>query len=344
MSRRIVRQPAVAHFGEGMLGSALHRYFCDYLINQRQLSPRTVAAYRDTFRLLLAFFERCRSRKPDDLRVRDLDASTVLAFLDDLERHRRNSPRTRNVRLAAIRSFLRHATASDPLLLPLAQRVLAIPAKRFERAAVAHLTREHMQSLLDATDSSNETGLRDRVLLTIMYNTGARVSEVATLKIGDLRLDTSGSVHIHGKGRKQRCVPLWRDSVRLLRVWLRRTESSPEAPLLPNARGEHMSRSGIEHRLRIAVERAASRSPSVKWPRVSPHTIRHTTAMHLLQSGVDLSVIALWLGHESIQTTHQYLNADLDSKRRALAHLEAPLIRQPKAQRHHGLSDFLQRL
>jgi site-specific recombinase XerD len=344
MSRRSVRQPAAAHLREGLLGPALYRYFCDYLINQRQLSPRTIAAYRDTFKLLLAFFERCRSRKPDDLRVRDLDADTVLAFLDDLERRRRNSARTRNVRLAAIRSFFRHATASDPLLLPVAQRVLAIPAKRFERVAVAHLTRDHMQSLLDAPDASTETGLRDRVLLTLMYNTGARVSEVAALKVGDLRLDTGGSVHIHGKGRKQRCVPLWRGSLRLLRLWLRRTASSPEAPLLPNARGGHMTRSGIEHRLRTAVERAASRNSSVKRFRVSPHTIRHTTAMHLLQSGVDLSVIAMWLGHESIQTTHQYLNADLDSKRRALDHLQAPVVRQPKAERRHGLADFLRRL
>jgi len=182
MSGRKVSQTAAAHLGEGMLGPALQRYFCDYLINQRQISPRTVTSYRDTFRLLLSFFERCRSRKPDDLRVRDLDGSTVLAFLDDLERHRRNSARTRNVRLAAIRSFVRHATASDPLLLPVAQRVLAIPSKRFERVAVAHLTREHMQLLLHAPDISTETGLRDRVLLTLMYNTGARVSEVAAMK------------------------------------------------------------------------------------------------------------------------------------------------------------------
>jgi site-specific recombinase XerD len=344
MSGRTVSQTAAAHLGEGMLGPALQRYFCDYLINQRQISPRTVTSYRDTFRLLLSFFERCRSRKPDDLRVRDLDGSTVLAFLDDLERHRRNSARTRNVRLAAIRSFVRHATASDPLLLPVAQRVLAIPSKRFERVAVAHLTREHMQLLLDAPDISTETGLRDRVLLTLMYNTGARVSEVAAMKVGDLRLDPGGSIHIHGKGRKQRSVPLWRESVRLLRVWMRLTAASPEAPLLPNARGGHMTRSGIEHRLRTTVERAASSHPSVKLVHVSPHTIRHTTAMHLLQSGVDLSVIAMWLGHESIQTTHQYLNADLDSKRRALDHLQAPAIRRPKAKRRQGLSDFLQRL
>jgi site-specific recombinase XerD len=177
-----------------------------------------------------------------------------------------------------------------------------------------------------------------------MYNTGARVSEIVALTAGDLQLDTGGSVHIHGKGRKQRSVPLWRESVRLLRVWLRRITPSPDAPLLPNARGGHMTRSGIEHRLRTAVERVASQDPSVKWIRVSPHTIRHTTAMHLLQAGVDLSVIAMWLGHESIQTTHQYLNADLDAKRRALDQLRAPVVRQPKAGRRQTLGDFLRRL
>jgi integrase/recombinase XerD len=345
MSPRTIRKDdASSDLGEGMLGAALQRYFCEYLINQRQLSLRTITAYRDTFRLLLAFFERCRRRQPDDLRVRDLDASCILAFLDDLERHRGNGARSRNLRLAAIRSFVRYATATDPLLLPVAQRVLAIPTKRFERGGVGHLTRGQMQLILDAPDTSTKTGLRDRVLLTLMYNTGARVSEIAALTAGDLQLDTGGSVHIHGKGRKQRSVPLWRESVRLLRVWLRRIAPSPDAPLLPNARGGYMTRSGIEHRLRTAVEQAATRDPSVKRVRVSPHTIRHTTAMHLLQAGVDLSVIAMWLGHESIQTTHQYLNADLDAKRRALDQLRAPVGRRPKARHPQALGDFLRRL
>lgn len=343
-SRTIRKSDARVDSGEGMLGPALQRYFCEYLINQRQLSPRTIAAYRDTFRLLLAFFERSRHRQPDDLCVRDLDVSCILAFLDDLERHRGNCARSRNLRLAGIRSFIRYATASDPLLLPVAQRVLAIPTKRFERGAVGHLSRAQMQLLIDAPDASTKTGLRDRVLLTLMYNTGARVSEIAALKSGDLRFDTGGSVHIHGKGRKQRSVPLWRTSVRLLRVWLRRTAPLPEAPLLPNARGGFMTRSGIEHRLRTVAERVASRDPSIKRIRVSPHTIRHTTAMHLLQSGVDLSVIAMWLGHENIQTTHQYLDADLDSKRRALDHLRPPVVRAPQARRRQALGAFLQRL
>ena len=201
--------------------------------------------------------------------------------------------------------------------MPVAQRVLAIPVKRFERASVRHLTRPQMQTLLDAPDPSTQTGLRDRVLLGILYNTGARVSEVAALTVADLRLDTGGSLHIRGKGRKQRTVPLWRQSLRLIRTWLRQTDASSTAPLVPNGRGGHMTRSGIEHRLKVAVERAARTDSSLRRVRISPHTIRHTTAMHLLQSGVDLSVIAMWLGHESTQTTHQYLDADLESKKRA---------------------------
>ena len=337
-------RPGTADALRTPLAPALQRYFCQYLINQRQLSPRTIAAYRDTFKLLLAFIERCLKRKPDELCVQDLDAACVLAFLDDLEQTRHNSARSRNARLAAIRSFMRYAAASNPLLLAFAQPVLAIPSKRFERRSVKALTRQQVQMLIDAPDPSTRAGFRDRVLLTVMYNTGARVSEIAGLKVGDLRLDTGGSVHVHGKGRKQRSVPLWRASVRLLRQWLREVEHSPEAPLLPNVHGGHMTRSGIEHRLRVAVRHAAIGDPSLLRLRISPHTIRHSTALHLLQSGADLSAIAMWLGHESIQTTHQYLDADLESKKRALERLHAPIIRRPRMRMAQPLIQFLEGL
>ena len=296
------------------LGPALQRFFCKYLIDQRDLSPRTISAYRDTFKLLLHFLQRRYRKQADELSVLDLDAPRILAFLDDLEQRRGNSARSRNVRLAAIRSFIRHAASGEPLLLPVAQRLLAIPVKRFEHRDVEYLSRVQMQTLLEAPDASTQTGLRDRVLLMLMYNTGARVSEIAALRIDNLRLDDGGAVHILGKGRKQRAVPLWRQTVRLLRQWLKRTSTSPEKPLLVNARGGMMTRAGIAQRLRQALARAAKRDPSLRNRSVSPHTIRHTTAMHLLQSGVDLSMIAMWLGHESIQTTHQYLQADLESK------------------------------
>jgi integrase/recombinase XerD len=329
---------------DGLLGPVLQSYFCQYLINQRRLSPCTTDAYRDTFKLLLAFLNRRWGLKPDDLRLADVDANRVLAFLDDLEQTRHNCVRSRNARLAAIRSFFRFAASADPLLLPIAQRVLAIPSKRFERGAVRHLLPDQIQSLLDAPNPSTRAGARDRALLTLMYNTGARVSELAALNVGDLRLAAGGSVRLHGKGRKDRTVPLWRESVRLLRGWLKKTNSSPDAPLLPNLRGAHMSRSGIEHRLKVVVERAAKKAPALKAIKLSPHTIRHTTAMHLLQSGVDLSVIAMWLGHESIETTHQYLDADLERKRRALEHLKAPTVRRSRRKPQQRLIDFLGRL
>jgi site-specific recombinase XerD len=185
----------------------LQQYFCQYLIGQRNLSPETISAYRDTFKLLIQFLEQHHRAKVDTLTVADLDASWILTFLEHLERHRGNAPRSRNARLAAIRSFIRYAASAEPLLLPVAQRLLTIPQKRFEHPLVEYLTREQMQDLLDAPDTSSRIGLRDRVLLMLMYNTGARVSEIAALRVGDLRLESSGSVHFHGKGRKQRSVP-----------------------------------------------------------------------------------------------------------------------------------------
>jgi integrase/recombinase XerD len=326
------------------LGPILRRYFCEYLVSQRDLSPRTIDSYRDMFRLLLAFMERRYHIKPDVVCVDDLDAPRVLTFLDDLERRRGNTARTRNARRAAIRSFLRYAASADPLLLPVAQRVLAIPPKRFERASIGHLTREQIQTIVDSPDAATLSGQRDRVLLMLLYNTGARVSELAGLRIQDVSLESRMSVHILGKGRKNRSVPLWRQTIRLLRAWLRQCDGAPESPLLPNARGKPMTRSGIAQRLKLAVKRAASEHPSLRSMRISPHMIRHTTAMHLLQSGVDLSVIAMWLGHETTQTTHQYLDADLESKKQALACLEPPRVRQSSRSHANGIVRFLEGL
>jgi site-specific recombinase XerD len=326
------------------LGPVLRRYFCEYLVSQRDLSPRTIGSYRDTFRLLLGFLERRYHVKPDVVCVDDLDAPRVLTFLDDLEQRRGNTARTRNNRLAAIRSFLRHAASADPLLLPVAQRVLAIPAKRFERASVGYLTREQIQAIVDSPDAATFSGQRDRVLLMLLYNTGARVSELARLQVQDVSLESRMSVHIHGKGRKNRSVPLWRQTVKLLRTWLRQLNGAPDSPLLPNARGNPMTRSGIAQRLRLAVKRAASDHSALGSARISPHTIRHTTAMHLLQSGVDLSVIAMWLGHETTQTTHQYLDADLEMKKQALACLEPPRVRRSSRPRADDIVQFLKGL
>jgi site-specific recombinase XerD len=226
----------------------------------------------------------------------------------------------------------------------MAQQVLAIPAKRFERASVGYLTREQMQAILDSPDVSTFSGQRDRVLLTLLYNTGARVSELAGLQVQDVSLESRMSVHIRGKGRKNRSVPLWRQTVKMLRSWLRQLDGAADSPLLPNARGNPMSRSGISHRLRLAVKRAKSGCSALQSTRISPHTIRHTTAMHLLQSGVDLTVIAMWLGHETTQTTHQYLDADLESKKRALACLKPPSTRKSAPSRPDDIVQFLKGL
>jgi len=327
-----------------LLGRLLRQYFCQYLIGQRNLSRETINAYRDAFKLLLQFLEQQKRVNVDALSVEDLDACCILTFLDFLEQQRGNGPRSRNARLAAIRSFIRYAASVDPLLLPVAQCLLAIPEKRFERALVEYLTREQMQSLLDAPNTSSRIGRRDRVLLMLMYNTGARVSEIAALRIDDLRLESGGSVHFHGKGRKQRSVPLWHKTVQMLRKWLKETESSADRPLLPNSRGGFMTRAGVAHRLAQAVVTATARDPSLRKCHISPHTIRHTTAMHLLQSGVDLSTIAMWLGHESIQTTHQYLEADLESKRKALASVEPPRTSRSPRTESKPLMKFLEDL
>ena len=252
-----------------------------------------------------------------------------LAFLDHLETERGNSPRTRNLRLTAIRSFWRYVSVRDPTSLPIAQRVLAISTKRFERPALDFLSREEVEALLDAPDRSTWSGQRDAVLFAVLYNTGARVSEVTGLRIADVLLDRGSALHLHGKGRKERVIPLWKSTAKQLRAWFRHIDRSSDAPVFPNRGGQHLSRSGVEKRLRGAVKKATKRCPSLLARPISPHTLRHTTAMHLLQSGVDITVIAMWLGHEDTATTHQYIEADLAMKEAALRRLEDPGPRRP---------------
>lgn len=306
------------------LAPLLQAFFCDRLMQQRSASACTVAAYRDTFRLLLHYIQEHYHKQPSRLVVKDLDAPCILSFLNHLEQVRGNGPRTRNARLAAIRAFLQYAGWRNPLALPVAQRVLAIPVKRFERPLIEALSREEMHAVLKAPDADTFSGQRDRVMLTLMYNTGARVSEIIAWRVSDLDLERSSAIMIHGKGRKERLVPLWKSTTLLLRPWLKQTHDNAESPLIPNARGRRLTRSGVEHRLRLAVQQATVECSSLRRRQVSPHTIRHTTAMHLLQAGVDLSVIALWLGHESPATTHHYIEADLAMKQKALEKLEGP--------------------
>ena len=299
-------------------------FFCNHLIAQRQASPRTVASYRDTFRLLLLYAQDQTKKPASTLALADFDAPLILGFLDHLERERRNTARTRNARLSAVRSFLHYAALHDPATLAVIQRSLAIPTKRFDRALVGFLSREEMEAVLAAPDRSTWSGHRDHVLFTTMYNTGARVSEIIAVQVGDVVLDQSPSIHLHGKGRKERTVPLWKSTVKCLKEWLPRISSEIEAPLFPNRSMRPLTRSGVENRLQAAVSIAATGCSSLNKRNVSPHVLRHTTAMHLLQSGVDLSVIALWLGHERPDTTHLYVEADLRMKERALKKLQSP--------------------
>jgi integrase/recombinase XerD len=302
--------------------SLLQDFFCKRLVSERNASITTIASYRDSFRLLLRYAATYCRKPPTSLTVSDLDAPLVLDFLSHLETERGNCARSRNARLAAIRSFMHYASYRDPASLPIAQRVLAIPMKRFDRPLLGFLSREEIEAILAAPECTTWSGRRDHVMLMTLYNTGARVSEIATLGVNDLSLDRGSSVRIHGKGRKERVVPLWKSTVATLKQWLPHVARSPEAPVFPNRRGLRLSRSGVEERLRNAVRLASQQCPSLRSRKISPHTLRHTTAMHLLQSGVDITVIALWLGHESPATTHGYVEADLAMKERALAKLQ----------------------
>ena len=303
----------------------LQDFFLQRLIKQRGVSARTVESYRDAFELLLGFAERRTGKRASSLSLEDLDAPLVLDFLDHLEHERGNSARTRNARLAAIRSFMAYASVRDPTSLPITARVLAIPPKRFDQPVLGYLSREEIDALLAAPDRGTWSGRRDAIMLATMYNTGARVSEITALCIRDVLLDRELAVHLHGKGRRERVIPLWKSTARELRDWLAEIDNAPAAPVFPNRAGTPITRTGVRDRLDRAVATAAQRCPTLTpGRRISPHSLRHTCAMHLLQSGVDLAVIALWLGHADPGTTHHYLEADLATKEAALQRLTAP--------------------
>ncbi len=301
------------------LAGPLERFFVERLGRDRQASPHTIAAYRDAFRLLLTFAQTRLRKRPSDLALTDLDAPLVASFLQDLERTRRNSARTRNVRLAAIHSFFRYLALQEPAHAALVQRVLAIPSKRFERRAIDYLTRAEMEALVSAPDRRTWIGRRDHTLLVLALQTGLRVSELVGLKRADVTLESGAFVRCRGKGRKERSTPLRRNGLAALRSWLREYRAEPGAPLLPTISGQQMSRDAVAKRLEKYATMATRACPSLRGKRVSPHVLRHSTAMDLLQHGVDRSVIALWLGHESAETTQMYLHADMLLKEKALA-------------------------
>ncbi len=306
------------------LGPLLQEFFMERLINQRHASARTVSAYRDCFRLLLTFAEHQLHRRPADLALQDLQASLILKFLDHLEKQRHNSIRSRNARFAAIRSFMHYAGYKEPAALSVIQSVLGIPMKRFDRPLVGFISRAHVEAITAAPTAATWTGRRDRVMFATLYNTGARVSELIGMQVGDLILESSSAVRIRGKGRKERTGPLWASTVAQLRSWRRELHGTAEGPVFPSRTGGRLSRTTVAERLQLAVEAAAKQYPELLKQTISPHTFRHSIAMHLLQAGVDITVIALWLGHESPSTTHIYVEADLTMKERALRSLQPP--------------------
>lgn len=301
-----------------LLAPILQYFFTEHLTTHRQVSPRTIIAYRDSFRLFLRFLKNKTGKQPSALCVEDLDAPSVLDFLESLEDQRANQICSRNARLTAIRSFFHVVALRDPASVGVVNRVLAIPRKRTDKRLVGYLTREEIDAVLAAPDQSTWIGRRDYALLLTMYNSGARLSEMTCMRRGQVKFDSTTYLQLHGKGRKERLVPLWTKTGRVLRNWFRELELKATEVAFPSIRGTPLSSDGLDYILQQAVQCAAIRCPSLLTKRVTPHVVRHTSAMALLQAGVDMAVIALWLGHESIETTHIYLEADLATKERAL--------------------------
>jgi len=303
------------------LAPLLQGFFTDKLMLQRQASPHTIAAYRDTFTLLLGFATRRAGRPPARLGIPDLDAPAISAFLHHLEAERGNSTTTRNTRLAAIRSFFRYAALRAPDHAAIIQRVLAIPPKRFDRAIVTFLTGPECDALIAAPDPTTWHGRRDHALLLVAIHTGLRVSELTGLTLADVHLGAGPYLRCHGKGRKDRCTPLTSLTTKTLKTWLKEHHGQPADPLFPTRRGTRLSRDAVERLVTKHTLAATAGCPSLGSKNVTPHTLRHSTAMALLRAGTDTSVIALWLGHESPETTQTYLHADMEIKERALARI-----------------------
>lgn len=300
--------------------SLLQRFFTDRLLKQLSASPHTVASYRDAFRLLLRFAAEWLGRNPSDLRMEELDEAFLGSFLDHLEHKRGSSVRTRNTRLAALHAFFRYVALREPAYALNCQRVLAIPAKRYVRAPVDFLAQVEVETLLAAPDPTTWIGRRDRTLLLLAVQTGLRNSEITALRRTDVALGTGPHVRCRGKGRKMRCTPLRPDVVAVLSAWLAELKGEASDPLFPSIRGRSLSADGLQRLVAKHAAAARRHCPSLIGKTVTPHTLRHSAAMELLRRGVDHTVIALWLGHESTETTEIYLHADIKLKEQALKH------------------------
>jgi integrase/recombinase XerD len=327
-----------------LLAPTLQAFFTDRLIGQKRASAHTIAAYRDTIRLLLAFAAQHTGKPPSDLDIDSLGAPLIGAFLDHLEHERGNTIRTRNARLAAIRSLFRYAALHHPEHAATIQRVLAIPTKRHDQALVTFLTKAELQALLDVPDQATWIGRRDHALILLATQTGLRASELLGLACGDLRLGTGPHVSCLGKGRKQRITPLTKQTVTVMRAWARERDGQPNDPLFATSTGRPLTRDALERRLTKHAATAAAACPSLAAKTITPHVLRHTAAMRLLHAGVDTTVIALWLGHEQIQTTRIYLHADLAIKQKALDRTTPPSAKPGRYQPTDRILAFLDAL
>jgi site-specific recombinase XerD len=324
--------------------SLLQSFFTDRLLRQRESSPHTVAGYRDCFRLLLQFAKKRLHKSPSQLRIEDLDASFLGLFLDHLESTRKNSARTRNVRLGAIHSFFRYVALEEPAHALHCQRILAVPNKRHVRKPIEFLNREEIDALLAVPNRSTWIGRRDRTLILVAVQTGLRVSELIGLNCQDVALGTGAHVRCLGKGRKLRCTPLRPETTKMVGAWLRERHGQPEDPVFPSIRGGRLSRDAVEYLLAKYANLAARSCPSLKQKKVTPHVCRHAAAMDLLHHGVDRSVIALWLGHESPETTQMYLHADMRLKEKALSRTEPLGVKPTRYRPDDKLLAFLEGL
>jgi site-specific recombinase XerD len=326
------------------LAPTLQAFFTERLIGQRQASPHTITAYRDTFRLLLIFTQQRTGIAPHKLDIDDVDATIIGAFLDHLEHDRGNSPRTRNHRLAAIRSLYHYAALRHPEHAATIARVLAIPAKRHDRGIVNYLTEPEATALLKAPDRSGWLGRRDHALMTLAIQTGLRVSELTALRRRDINLATAPHVQTLGKGRKERITPLTKQTADVLRAWIRERAGDPNDPLFPTSRGRALSRDAVALLIAKHADTASSTCPTLATKTVTPHVLRHTTGMNLLHAGVDTSVIALWFGHESTEATQIYLHADMAIKERALARVTPTGVKPGRYRPTDALLAFLEDL
>ena len=303
-------------------------FFTDRLLRQRRASPYTVAGYRDTFRLLLQFAAGGLGKVPSRLTLEELDAAFIGDFLDHLEKERGNSARSRNTRLAAIHAFFHYVSFQEPAYAEQCRRILAIPSKRYERRLIEHLSKEEIEALVAAPDKTTWRGRRDHALLLVAIQTGLRVSELIGLQRKDVVLGSGAHLRCYGKGRKERCTPLRQEAVAVLAQWFRECPGESATPVFPSSRGGPLSRDAVERLVTRHQRTAEQQCPPLKGKKVTPHVLRHTAAMQLLQHGVDRTVIALWLGHESVETTQMYLHADMRLKEEALARM-TPLDAQP---------------